>query len=379
MKKIKILGMIDKPFLGGGQINLLSLAKSLDKRKFDVSVCSQSGGPFVDKVNENNIKHFPVCFRKRIDRRIVREIVSILKNNHFDILHTHGGIAGLYGRWAAHKCGVPVVIHTLHGIHYLHYRNIILKYLYILLERFFSKFTDAVIFVSDADRKKAERLELVPISKMVVVKNGIDFSEAKTEVTATKKKEDIRLGISQPVVGTVARLHRQKGISYFLKAALKICRAFTEAKIIIVGSGPLQKKLKRMAKNLSLGDLVSFLGEREDGPQLISLFDVFVLPSLWEGLPYVLMEAAALAKPVVVTDIDGVSELVKNMETGILVPPKDPESLAGAVIYLLQNKEIASKFGENFKKDITSRYSLSRMVYETESLYLRLYKERSKV
>lgn len=379
MKKIKILEMIDKPFLGGGQINLLSLAKSLDKKKFDVSVCSQSGGPLVDKVRENNIKHFPVCFRKQIDRRIVREIVSILKNNHFDILHTHGGIAGLYGRWAAHKCGVPVVVHTLHGIHYLHYRNIILKYLYMLLERFFSKFTDAVIFVSDADRKKAERLELVPISKMVVVKNGIDFSESKTEVTATKKKEDIRIGISQPVVGTVARLHRQKGIPYFLKAALKICRVFTEAKIIIVGSGPLKKKLRRMAQNLSLGDSVSFLGEREDGPQLISLFDVFVLPSLWEGLPYVLMEAAALAKPVVVTDIDGVSELVKNMETGILVPPGDPESLARAVIYLLQNKEVASKFGENFKKDITSRYSLSRMVYKTESLYLRLYKERSKV
>jgi len=379
LKKIKILEMIDKPFLGGGQINLLSLAKSLDKKKFDVSVCSQSGGPLVDKVRENNIKHFPVCFRKQIDRRIVREIVSILKNNHFDILHTHGGIAGLYGRWAAHKCGVPVVVHTLHGIHYLHYRNIILKYLYMLLERFFSKFTDAVIFVSDADRKKAERLELVPISKMVVVKNGIDFSESKTEVTATKKKEDIRIGISQPVVGTVARLHRQKGIPYFLKAALKICRVFTEAKIIIVGSGPLKKKLRRMAQNLSLGDSVSFLGEREDGPQLISLFDVFVLPSLWEGLPYVLMEAAALAKPVVVTDIDGVSELVKNMETGILVPPGDPESLARAVIYLLQNKEVASKFGENFKKDITSRYSLSRMVYKTESLYLRLYKERSKV
>lgn len=379
MKKIKILEMIDKPFLGGGQVNLLSLAKSLDKRKFDVSVCSQSSGPFVDKVRENNIKHFPVCFRKRFDRKIVREIVSILKNNHFDILHTHGGIAGLYGRWAAHKCGVPVIVHTLHGIHYLHYRNIILKYLYMLLERFFSKFTDAVIFVSDADRKKAERLELVPISKMVVVKNGIDFSGSKTEVTATKKKEDIRLGISQPVVGTVARLHRQKGIPYFLKAALKICRAFTEAKIIIVGSGPIQKKLRRMAQNLSLGDSVSFLGEREDGPQLISLFDVFVLPSLWEGLPYVLMEAAALAKPVVVTDIDGVSELVKNMETGILVPPKDPESLARAVIYLLQNKEVASKFGENFRKDIKSRYSLSRMVYETEKLYLRLYKERSKV
>lgn len=371
--------MIDKPFLGGGQVNLLSLAKSLDKRKFDVSVCSQSSGPFVDKVRENNIKHFPVCFRKRFDRKIVREIVSILKNNHFDILHTHGGIAGLYGRWAAHKCGVPVIVHTLHGIHYLHYRNIILKYLYMLLERFFSKFTDAVIFVSDADRKKAERLELVPISKMVVVKNGIDFSGSKTEVTATKKKEDIRLGISQPVVGTVARLHRQKGIPYFLKAALKICRVFTEAKIIIVGSGPIQKKLRRMAQNLSLGDSVSFLGEREDGPQLISLFDVFVLPSLWEGLPYVLMEAAALAKPVVVTDIDGVNELVKNMETGILVPPKDPESLARAVIYLLQNKEVASKFGENFRKDIKSRYSLSRMVYETEKLYLRLYKERSKV
>jgi len=379
LKKIKILEMIDKTFLGGGQINLLSLARSLDKRKFDVSVCSQAGGPLVDKIRENNIKHFPVCFRKRLDRKIVREIVSILKNNHFDILHTHGGIAGLYGRWAAHKCAVPIIVHTLHGIHYLHYRNIILKYVYMLLERFFSRFTDAVIFVSDSDRKTAERLGLVPLNKMVVVKNGIDFSEFKTEVTAAMEKEDVGLGISRPVVGTVARLHRQKGIPYFLKSAQKICKAFTEAKIVIVGSGPLQKRLKRMAQNLSLEDSISFLGEREDGPQLISLFDVFVLPSLWEGLPYVLMEAAALAKPVVATDIDGVRELVKNMETGILVPPGDPESLASAVIYLLQNKEVALKFGENFRKEISSRYTLSRMADETENLYLRLYEERSKV
>jgi len=377
MQKIKILQMIDQSFLGGGQINLLSLAKNLDKERFEVFVCSSEKGPLVDEVRKNNLIHFPVTFSKRFNRKTVRDLISILRDNEIDILHTHGGVAGFYGRWAAHKCRLPVIIHTLHGIHYLHYRNSLLKWTYMLLERYFSRFTDALIFVSDADREKGKKFKLAPEEKMYVVKNGMDPSsrELRKKLMSETKKNRRVLGLesSQPIVGTVARLHRQKGITYLLKAAKRIYQVFPEIKILIIGGGPLRSKLEREAKKLSLEDVVWFMGEREDVAKFLSVFDVFILPSLWEGLPYVLIEAAAFGKPVVATDIDGVREVIENGQTGILVPPKNPGSLAQAVVRLLQDKDYALKLGQKIDEEVPPRFTLSRMVAEIQNLYLRLY------
>ena len=121
MAKIKVLEMIDSPFLGGGQINLLSLATSLDKSLFEVLVCSGDGGALVEAVKTKGIRHIPIPITKKFSRKIAAEIVDILSEHNIDVLHTHGGVAGFYGRWAARKIRIPVVVHTLHGIHYLHY------------------------------------------------------------------------------------------------------------------------------------------------------------------------------------------------------------------------------------------------------------------
>lgn len=373
MGRIKVLEMIDQPFLGGGQMNILSLISSLDESRFEVSVCSRGDGPFVDEVKKNNIKHFPIPFRKKINRKIVQEIVIFLKENRFDILHTHGGVAGLYGRWAAHKSRVPVVIHTLHGIHYLHYRNFFLKYFYVFLERIFSRLTHALVFVSDADREKGTKLRLAAEKKMVVIKNGIDYSVFESKIKKVNIQEELGIDSSHPIVGTVARLHRQKGISYLLKAAMKINQAFPGAKILIIGEGPLKKKLEELIHSLGVDQFVLLLGERKDAQQFLAIFDVFVLPSLWEGLPYVLLEAAALAKPVVATDIDGVREMIRNGKTGMLVPSQNSERLAEAVICLLRDENYASVLGEALKKETTRTYTLSRMIREMQDLYLRLY------
>lgn len=379
MQKIKILQMIDQPFLGGGQINLLSLAKNLDRERFEVFVCSNEKGPLVDEVRKNNIPHFPVTFSKRFNRKTVRDLVSILGDNRIDILHTHGGVAGFYGRLAARKCRLPVIIHTLHGIHYLHYRNFLLKRTYILLERYFSRFTDALIFVSDADREKGKKFKLAPEEKIYIVKNGIDLSsrELREEMISEteKNRRDLGLQSSQPIVGTVARLHRQKGITYLLKATRRIYEVFPEVKILIVGGGPLRSKLERETQRLGLEEVVWFMGEREDAAKFLSIFDVFVLPSLWEGLPYVLIEAAALRRPVVATDIDGVREVIENRRTGILVPPRNPEKLAQAVIRLLQDKAYALKLGQKIDEEVPPKFTLSRMVEQIKSLYLRLYEK----
>ncbi len=365
--------MIDRPFLGGGQINLLTLARFLDRTMFDVSVCSRDNGPLVQTLGEEGIPHFPVAFSKRMQRGIVKDLVSLLDTHHFDILHTHGGVAGLFGRWAARRCHTsPRVIHTLHGIHYLHYRNFFLKYLYVFVERFFSRFSDAVIFVSDADRERGRRFKLAPEDKMVVIKNGINFEAFEAEASLDKQEDDLDLGSPGPVVGTIARLHRQKGLPYLLRAAKLIRESVPELSVWIVGGGSLFKKLKRLGEKLDLKETVHLLGERSDIARLLSRFDVFVLPSLWEGLPYSLLEAASLAKPVVVTDIDGVREIVEHDETGLLVPARDPERLAEAIVRLLREREHAARLGQKLKNVTQKNFNLSQMLQKIQALYLKL-------
>lgn len=373
MRKIKVLQMIDRPFLGGGQINLLSLARFLNRETFDIAVCSRGGGPLADALREEGIPHYPIAFSKCFRKHIVKDLVSLLSSQNFDILHTHGGVAGFYGRWSARKCGHPLhVVHTLHGIHYLHYRNFFLKYLFIYLERQLSRFSAAVIFVSDADREMGRRFQLVPESKQVVIKNGIDFNVFEAEALRVEKTEGLEFDSSEPIVGTVARLHRQKGLPYLIKATGRIKEAIPDAKVWIIGGGSLFYKFQKLKKKLGLEDTIKLLGERKDVASLLSRFDVFVLPSLWEGLPYSLMEAAALAKPVVATEIAGVTELIKHGETGLLVPVMNSNQLAQSVIRLLREREFAARLGQNLKNSVRQQYTLSQMVQKTQDLYLRL-------
>ncbi len=368
--------MIDKPFLGGGQKNLLSLARCLDKSRFEVAVCSRDDGPLVDELRKDGIEHFAVPFSKKISRKIAREIAEFLESERFDIIHTHGGISGFYGRWAARRCRVPVIIHTLHGIHYLHYRNALLKWLFVLLERYFSRFTDALIFVSKADKKKGQKYNLAPEKKMHVIENGIDFSVLSLRAAGTNDGHDIGTGSVQHIVGTVARLHRQKGLAYFIKAAKKLSQAYPKVKVTIVGEGPQRHKLERLNRRLGLLDTVRFMGERKDAIEILSMFDVFVLPSLWEGLPYALIEAGALGRAVVASDIDGNCEIIKDGETGVLVPPKDTDALASSIIKLLSDEETRNRMGKNLRESILPRYTLARMVRKTQKLYLRSFERR---
>jgi glycosyltransferase involved in cell wall biosynthesis len=376
MRKIRVLEMIDKPFLGGGQKNLLSLVRCLDKSRFEVAVCSRDDGPLVDELHKDGIEHFAVPFSKKINRKIVREIAEFLASERFDIIHTHGGISGFYGRWAARRCHVPVIIHTLHGIHYLHYRNPLLKWLFVFLERYFSRFTDALIFVSEADKKKGQIHNLASEKKMYMIENGIDFSVLSLRAAGAKDGHDIGTGSVQPIVGTVARLHRQKGLAYLIKAAKKLSQAYPKVKVMIVGEGPQRHKLERLNRSLGLLDTVRFMGERKDAVAILSMFDVFVLPSLWEGLPYALIEAGALGLAVVASDIDGNCEIIKDGEAGILVPPKDVNALASSIIRLLSDEETRNRMGKNLRESILPRYTLARMVQQTQELYLRSFERR---
>ena len=190
MERIRICQMIDQPSLGGGQTALLLLAENLDPRRFEVFVCTAPEGPLVDEIRKRGFSHVPVSLTKTLSLPSVNQVRAALEKNKIQILHTHGGIAGFYGRWAARRCGTPVIVHTLHGIHYLHYRNPLLRGLYILQERILSRSSDGLILVSQADLSRAKKHRLAPEDKMFYIPNGIDLRLEKDAEGKTQTNQD---------------------------------------------------------------------------------------------------------------------------------------------------------------------------------------------
>jgi len=370
MAKIRIMEMIDKPSLGGGQTAVLLLAENLDRGRFEVIISSGGDGPLAEEARQKGISYVPVSLGKRLSLGPIREITGALEENKIDILHTHGGIAGLYGRSAAGRARTPAVVHTLHGIHYLHYRNPFLRWLYVLLERKYSRLTDRLILVCQSDLQRARRYRLAPEEKMAVILNGRDVRPELGTAEIVRRRAELGWPAGRPVVGTVSRLHRQKGVIDLLRASPKILGAFPEVKIAVVGEGPQSRSLRRKTQRLDLEGRFLFLGERKDAAAVMSLFDIFVLPSLWEGLPFVLVEAAALGKPIVATAVDGVPEILEDKKTGLLVRPGDPSALAAAVIELLKDKDKARRLGESARTLVAPRFPVRRMIEQHQNLYL---------
>jgi GT2 family glycosyltransferase len=370
-RKIRVLEVIDKPFLGGGQRTVLLLAAGLGKRGFEVAVCSAAGGPLVAELERRGVEHHPLPLGKMPNPGAARKLRRLIREGDFDVVHTHGGVAGLYGRLAARGTRAAAV-HTLHGIHYLHYSSPILRRAFIALERWMSRSTAAVVCVSLADRARAAALGLAPEEKLRVIKNGIDFKEGVLRGTTGRRRREPWSAGTGPVVGTVARLHRQKGLAFLLRAVPAVLRAHPRARFVIVGGGPLAEKLAEETARLGAGAAVHFLGERPDVADILARFDVFVLPSLWEGLPYVLGEAARAGKPVVASDIEGVREVIHDGENGLLVTPADPGALASAVNRLLGDAALRRRLAAASRRTVPGHFDLGMMLRLTGSLYREL-------
>jgi len=367
--RIRVLEMINDGTIGGGQMHVIQILKNLDRTRFEPFIaCSRAGellGEF--EALAAGCVFSPIGKRPHVDTLL--RLGKFIKTQDIQIVHTHGGIAGLWGRLAAWMAGAASV-HTLHGIHFLYYENALTRKLYIQLERFLGQFTDRVICVAESDRQKCLEHKLYPADKCTVIKNGIllrDQADASFDPAAFRKS----LGIenSARIIGHVARLHHQKGQRYLLEAFEQVLKRYPDTVLLIVGDGPLRNELETLASDLRLADHVRFLGFRQDVPNILSVIDLFVLSSLWEGLPIVLLEAMAMGKPVVSTDVDGIRELIVQRQEGLLAPPKNPARLAEAMSALLMDHGLADDLGRRAHNKIYTHYGVEQMVKAIETVY----------
>jgi glycosyltransferase involved in cell wall biosynthesis len=248
--------------------------------------------------------------------------------------------------------------------------------LYRAGSRLSERFCDGFIAVSEAIRKVLVKAHRIPEEKVVRIYNGVELEAFRPgSLNGFRLKRELGLDPEAPLVGTIGRLVYQKAHDVFLQAASLVGQAVPGAQFLIVGEGPLRPRLERMVDELGLRTC-HFAGFRADIPNLLSIMDVFALPSILEGLPRVLLEALAMARAIVATRIDGVMEVAQHGVTALLVPPGDPAALADASISLLKDKELASRLGTAGRTLAEERFSVSRMVEEVDRFYTTLLRKR---
>lgn len=384
MRHIKVLQILEA--MGGGTANLLyELITHLDLDEFKIDVALPPPAPY-DPMRPLADPGFPDLMREKgfkvetvrlvggkiaplADLKATLALYRIMRRNRYDVVHAHSAKGGFTGRLAARLAGVPAIIYTPSGLPFNPFISRHVSLMYLALERFAGLYTDAIIAVCESERQQVVRHGLVAESKVVLLPNPFDVAACKPSVPPAAKRQELGLSPGDPVVGTVARLTRQKGVEFFVEAAAIVLRSHPWAQFVLIGDGELRPQVEAQINDLDIASSFHFLGRRADCLDIMATFDIFVMPSLWEGSPYASLEAMALAKPVVGTDVTGVRDLVQHQVNGILVPAESAQALAQATVTLLEDKDLAARLGEEGRRSLGQRYDPTRIALQTGRLY----------
>jgi len=385
--KAKVLQIITRLIIGGAQETVMLIADMLDESQWAVDVLSgpQTGseGSLIEHIRHRNI---PLTIQPTLVREIspVKDLLSFIqlirfiKCGGYTIVHTNSSKAGILGRWAAWLAGVPVIVHTVHGWGHHDRQHPLVRKLYIILERLTLLITDRLIAVSALNVKKGLADGIGKEEDYVVIRSGIEMDRfGHPQVLPSKTRAALGIPSEAPVVGSVTRLSPQKAPLDFVQAIHLISKSVPKACFVVVGDGPLRDQVEALSARLGLSDRLIFTGLRRDVPELMATFDIFVLSSLWEGLPRVLPQAMASGLPIVATAIDGNAEAVRDGVNGLLVPPGKPAALAEAVIRLLDNPQMARQMGEAGRA-LADEFGAAKMTGEIARLYKELIARRKR-
>jgi len=366
MRKVNVLHVIPALGFGGAERQVVTLAAGLDRCRYAPTVCCmRKSGPLAEALAERDVDVIVLGWRTRYLPVSLLRLVRLMRSRRVDIVHTHLFDGGLWGRLAARLAGVPIIVHTEQGLNPWKRRR------HIWYERFADRFTDRRIAVSEDIRCSRIRRESLDPAKLVVIHNSIDlayFDLATIEDPAVAR-EALRLNGSQPLVGTVARLSHEKDIATFIEAAARVGACIADVRFVIVGDGPLRRDLEGLTGKLGLRERVIFTGARPDVRELLATMDVFVLPSLREGISVSLLEAMAMERPVVATAVGGTPEIIQDSGAGLLVPPRDTQALAEAITSLLRDPQRRARLGAAARERVREAFSAEACVAQVERLY----------
>lgn len=334
-------------------------------------------GRLIQVAERKGVRFFPLASLIRAieplnDLISLWSLFRIIRKEKPDLVHTHSSKAGLLGRLAAWLNRVPVVVHTAHGhVFYGHFGRVLSR-AFIVVERLAARITDRMIALTEGERNDYLRYGVSKPEKTVTIHSGVNVDRFSRRDAVSSDKPALTNGLGldpdRLVVGTVGWLLPIKGPMILLKAMLRVWKVRPDIQLVFVGKGDLEDLLKREAEYRRVDGQVHFLGWRDDIEAVLPVFDLFVLPSLNEGMGRVLVEAMAAGKPIVASNTGGIPDLVVHGKNGLLVAPGDPEELAGAIQYLIDHPQRTKDMGD-YGREFCKRFSLGAMLEKIDLLY----------
>ena len=378
MKALQLVG--DSKYGGGGYL-LIQWCRYLLNKGWQVDVLA------TDPIVIAELKKLPVSIVDHI--RILRDIepvsdfiafiqlYKLLSNSTYDVVHTYTATPGFLGRIVARLTKVPVILHHQAGWTVTEFSTVWERILYTPLEYIATIASTKSICVSHAIATQAQQLRIAPTRKLVTICNGI---EPQKIITAAEQRygDKFRRSLDIPkeylLIGSTGRLAPQKDVES-LVYAMAVLREILPGRsfiLLLAGDGSERNHLEELSRSLGLGNSVRFLGFLKEIPDLLSSLDIFVSPSLREGLSISLMEAMASARPIITTNIMPNIELIEHEVTGLLVAPKSPIEIAEAIARFVKDPELARRCAFAAQQRVLERYTLDRMLQETWNLYANL-------
>lgn len=403
-KKRKILYLITLSNLGGAQKYVFDLAANLDKEKYEVAVAAGGDGELFRQLESARIKIFKLKWLRRPicpiwDILAYFEIKKLLKIWQPDVLHLNSSKAAVLGSLKARRLksgkrgSNPLkVVYTVHGAVFEASFPWLARRFFLWLEKWTVRFKDKIICVSEHDRQLWLKYNVAPAEKLVTIHNGIDLNinfltkdEARQKLFGQNPPSlpltkgglggilEIEKVQKSQIIGTIAYFYPEKNLTTLIEAASLILNnpKLNNNKnflFVLIGDGPQEKSLKLQVSSYKLRDKILLLGAIPQSWRYLKAFDVFILPSVKEGLPYTILEAMAAGLPIVASNVGGIPEMVQDNVNGFLIRPRDAEALAVRILQILQNPDLAQRFSQNSLEKI-KEFSLEKMVQRTQEQY----------
>ena len=370
-KKIRVLECIRQGKIGGGESHLLSLTAHLDRSRFEPVVLSFTDGPMMERLKEMGVETRLIYTEKPFDIRIWGQVKRLLQAEAPDVIHAHGTRASSNVLWAARKLGIPV-IYTVHGWSFHQDQHPLVRRLRILGEKYLTERSEVNISVSASNQQSGK--EMIPQFRSVVINNGIDQQKFDPERAYSDVRAELGIARDSVVVLFIARFTAHKQPLTLIRAfarALTMLQGIGAAglHLLLVGDGDEKEAGVALARELGLEDKIIFQVFRQDVPDVLHAADIFVLPSLWEGLPIGLLEAMAMRKAVIGTRVDGTREVLQDGDNGLMVEPGDVDGLAAAIVRLAADRELRESLRARAFQTVRQRFDAVTMTREIESIY----------
>ncbi|MHC1720683.1 MAG: glycosyltransferase family 4 protein [Clostridiaceae bacterium] len=369
----KIAQLVTLSEMGGAQKHVLLLSRELKKQGYDVTVFTSAGGKLIDNIRESGMEVVlvPDMVREINPAKDFKALVYLykaFKKGGYDIVHCHSSKAGVLGRIAARLAGVKRIIYTAHGFVFNEPMSILKMYIYVNIERIGAAFGHKVIAVSRKDCDTAVENRITGRDKLVYVPNAIPEIASLQLRDVSEMKKELNIKQEEFVLGTISNFYETKGHVYLIEAVKKLYDEGCKFKTIFAGQGPKAEAMMEMARGYS--DIV-FLGYREDNYDVMNTLDLFVLPSIKEGMPYVVLEAMSMGKPVLCTKVGALADMITDGVNGYIVEPQESGPLYDKLKWIMNNMDRLKDIGRAGKAYADENFSMSKF---TESI-INIYEE----